>query len=234
LARGTAKLDLNQEEGRMKLRLAVLIVGLLSVTGALRAQSYGQYYKWEITPFVGGEVGGSYPVGNSSATQADVDKVRVHNSMSFGTFIDRSFTENFQFEFMWNANRTQTAEHDTISGQFTNAYNTDIDQFHFGALYMFRSSDKKLRPYAAAGLGFSHFENSGMNANNTAFSYGVGGGVKYYATNHIGFRGDARFVPTYENSSPQQFCDQFGNCFTANQRNFLNRANFTGGLIIRF
>jgi hypothetical protein len=234
LARGTAKLDLNQEEGRMKLRLAVLIVGLLSVTGALRAQSYGQYYKWEITPFVGGEVGGSYPVGNSSATQADVDKVRVNNSMSFGTFIDRSFTENFQFEFMWNANRTQTAEHDTISGQFTNAYNTDIDQFHFGALYMFRSSDKKLRPYAAAGLGFSHFENSGMNANNTAFSYGVGGGVKYYATNHIGFRGDARFVPTYENSSPQQFCDQFGNCFTANQRNFLNRANFTGGLIIRF
>jgi outer membrane protein W len=218
----------------MKLRLAVLIVGLLSVTGAIRAQSYGQYYKWEITPFIGGEVGGSYPVANSSATQADVDKVRVNNSMSFGTFIDRSFTENFQFEFMWNANRTQTAEHDTISGQFTNAYNTDIDQFHFGALYMFRSSDKKLRPYAAAGLGFSHFENSGANANNTAFSYGVGGGVKYYMTNHIGFRGDARFVPTYENSSPQQFCDQFGNCFTANQRNFLNRANFTGGLIIRF
>jgi len=47
-------------------------------------------------------------------------------------------------------------------------------------------------------------------------------------------RADARFVPTYENSSPQQFCDQFGNCYTANQRNFLNRGNFTGGLIIRF
>ena len=86
----------------------------------------------------------------------------------------------------------------TISGQYTNAYNTDIDQFHFGALYMFRSSDKKLRPYAAAGLGFTHFENSGMNANNTAFSYGVGGGVKYYMSKHIGFRGDARFVPTYD------------------------------------
>jgi len=216
----------------MRLRLAVLMVGLFCFTGVLRAQSYGQYYKWEITPFFGREIGGSYPVNLS--TQASIDKVRVNDSMSFGTFIDRSFTENFQFEFMWNANRTQTAEHDTISGQYTNAYNTDIDQFHFGALYMFRSSDKKLRPYAAAGLGFTHFENSGMNANNTAFSYGVGGGVKYYMSKHIGFRGDARFVPTYENSSPQEFCDQFGNCYTANQRNFLNRANFTGGLIIRF
>ena len=216
----------------MRIRLAVLVVGLFCCSGVLRAQSYGQYYKWEIDPFIGFEVGGSYPV--NSSTQTAVDKVRVNNSLSFGTFIDRSFTENFQFEFMWNANRTQTAEHDTISNQYMNAYNTDMDQFHFGALYMFRSSDKKLRPYAAAGLGFTHFENSGMNANNTAFSYGVGGGVKYYMSNHIGFRGDARFVPTYENSSPQQFCDQFGNCYTANQRNFLNRANFTGGLIIRF
>lgn len=216
----------------MRFRLAVLIVGLFGLTGVLHAQSYGQYYKWEIDPFIGYEAGGSYPVSNAS--QSAVDKVRVNNSMSFGTFIDRSFTENFQFEFMWNANRTQTAEHDTISNQYTNAYNTDIDQFHFGALYMFRSPDKKLRPYAAAGLGFTHFENSGLNANNTAFSYGVGGGVKYYMSNHIGFRGDARFVPTYENSAPQQFCDQFGNCYTANQRNFLNRGNFTGGLIIRF
>src|ERR1700733_7183696 len=213
----------------MRFRLAFLVLGLFVSVGAAQAQSYGQYYKWEITPFIGGEVGGSYPV--NSTTQTAVDKVRVNNSLSFGTFIDRSFTENFQFEFMWNANRTQTAEHDTISGQYTNAYNTDIDQFHFGALYMFRSPEKKLRPYAAAGLGFTHFENSGMNANNTAFSYGVGGGVKYYMSKHIGFRGDARFVPTYENSSPQQFCDQFGNCFTANQRNFLNRGNFTGGLI---
>jgi outer membrane protein W len=216
----------------MRFRLAFLVLGFLIFAGAAQAQSYGQYYKWEITPFIGDEIGGSYPVNSSNQTA--VDKVRVNNSLSFGTFIDRSFTENFQFEFMWNANRTQTAEHDTISGQYTNAYNTDIDQLHFGALYMFRSADKKLRPYAAAGLGFTRFENSGMNANNIAFSYGVGGGVKYYAMKHLGLRADARFVPTYENSSPQQFCDQFGNCYTANQRNFLNRGNFTGGLIIRF
>jgi opacity protein-like surface antigen len=220
----------------MRFRLAVLVLGLFSSAAALHAQGYGQYYqyyKWEITPFIGFENSASYPVENSDVSSA-VDKIRVNNSLSFGAFIDRSFTENFQFEFMWNRNMTQFAEHDTISGQYINAYNSDIDQFHFGALYMFRSSEKKLRPYAAAGLGFTHFENSGVNANYNAFSYGVGGGVKYYATKHIGFRGDARFVPTYENSAPTEFCDSFGDCYTANQRNFLNRGNFTGGIIVRF
>ena len=100
----------------MRFRLVFLVLGLFVSTGAAQAQTYGQYYKWEIDPFIGYEVGGSYPV--NSSTQTAVDKVRVNNSMSFGTFIDRSFTENFQFEFMWNANRTQTAEHDTISGQY--------------------------------------------------------------------------------------------------------------------
>ena len=216
----------------MRLRLGVLVIGLAAFAATANAQSYsyGQYYKWEITPFIGYEAGGSYPVTNSSA----VDKARANNSMSFGTFIDRSFTENFQFEFMWNRNMTQIAEHDVISSQYINAYNSIIDQFHFGVLYMFRSPDKKLRPYAAAGLGLTHFENSGENANFNAFSYGVGGGVKYYLTNHIGFRGDARFVPTYENSAPTEFCDAFGDCFTANQRNFLNRGNFVGGVIFKF
>lgn len=217
----------------MKLRLAVLVIGLFSFGGALHAQSYGGYgpsYKWEITPFVGFENGGSYPVQNTSS----VDKFRVNNSLSFGTFIDRGLTDNFQFEFMWNSNRTQVAEHDVISGQYINAYNSNIDQFHFGILYMFRSSEKKLRPYVAAGLGLSHFDNSGENPNYFGFSYGVGGGVKYYLTNHLGVRADARFVPTYENSSPAQECDSFGDCFNVNQRNFLNRGNFTGGVIIRF
>ena len=81
----------------MRFRLAVLMVGLFCFTGVLRAQSYGQYYKWEIDPFIGREIGGSYPVNLS--TQASIDKVRVNDSMSFDV-IDRSFTENFQFEFM--------------------------------------------------------------------------------------------------------------------------------------
>ena len=217
----------------MRFRLGVLVLGVMAFTAGAHAQSSSsgsQYYKWELTPFVGFETGGSFPVQSSPT----VDRLRANSSLSFGTFIDRSLTENFQFEFMWNSNRTKFAEHDIIGNEYINAYNSDIDQLHFGILYMFRNSEKKLRPYAAAGLGFTHFDNSGMNANDNAFSYGVGGGVKYYALKHLGFRADLRYVPTYENSSPQQFCDSFGNCFTANQRNFLNRGNFTGGVIIRF
>jgi len=216
----------------MRLRLGVLVLGLTVFAATAHAQNYGygQYYKWEITPFIGYEVGGSYPVQNSDA----VDRARANDSKSFGVFVGRSFWEDFQFEAMWNRNDTQIDEREVITNQYLKAYNTNIDQFHFGILYMFRDSQKKLRPYAAAGLGFSHFENGGDNANFTGFSYGIGGGVKYYMFKHVGIRGDARFVPTYENSAPSEFCDQFGDCFEANQRNFLNRGNFTAGLILRF
>ncbi|MGA8072173.1 MAG: hypothetical protein WB995_01780, partial [Candidatus Acidiferrales bacterium] len=97
----------------MRFRLGFLVAGLLVFAGAARAQSYsygGQYYKWELSPFAGFETGGSFPVQNSST----VDRLRANKSLSFGTFIDRSLTENFQFEFMWNSNRTQFAEHDII------------------------------------------------------------------------------------------------------------------------
>jgi hypothetical protein len=216
----------------MRLRLGVLVLGLavFAVTAHAQNYGYGTYYKWEITPFIGYEAGGSYPVQGSSA----VDRARANDSMSYGVFVDRSFWEDFQFEFMYNRNDTKIAEHDVILNQYLNAYNTDINQFQFGISYMFRGSDKKLRPYVGGGLGFTHFGNSGTNSNFTAFSYGIGGGVKYYLTHHFGVRGDARFVPTYENSAPEEFCDQFGDCFEANHRNFLNRGNFTAGLIVRF
>jgi opacity protein-like surface antigen len=91
-----------------------------------------------------------------------------------------------------------------------------------------------LRPYVAGGLGFTHDSNSGGNPSDTEFSYSIGGGVKYYFTRHFGFRGDLRYMPTYANSSPQTYCDPFGNCYVANQRNYISRGNFVAGLIIHF
>ena len=210
----------------MKLRIALVALALGLSAQVLPAQSE----KWEVAPFVGFETSGSYPIQNS----ATVDSFRADQGLTFGTFVDYAWTDSFQFEGMWNRNQTSFSEHNTASGLYTTAFNSDIDQFHLGILYMFRGSEQKLRPYAAAGLGFTHDSNSNSNPSDTEFSYGVGGGVKYYMNKRLGFRGDLRYVPTYANSSPTTYCDQFSNCFSANQRNYLNRVNFTAGIIIRF
>jgi len=210
----------------MKFRFGMIVLAFATFTPVLHAQTD----HWEVSPFVGFETSGSYPVTNS----ATIDSVRVDSGISFGTFVDYNFTESFQFEGMWNRNMTNFAEHNAASGLYTTAYSSNVDQFSFGIAYSFRSPEQKLRPYVAAGLGFTHDSNSGGNPNDTEFSYSVGGGVKYYFSRHFGFRGDLRYMPTYANSSPGEYCDPFGNCFLANQRNYISRGNFVGGLIIRF
>jgi outer membrane protein with beta-barrel domain len=212
----------------MRFRYAGLVLALALFTPVVHAQS--GFGKWEVTPFVGWETSGNFPVSNS----ATVDSFRVDQGVSFGTFVDWSLTDSFQVEGMWNHNISSFDEHNTATGIYTNAYNSNIDQVNFGLAWSFRNPEQKLRPYIAGGLGFTHDSNSGGNPNDTEFSYSIGGGVKYYFTRHFGFRGDLRYMPTYANSSPQTYCDPFGNCFVANQRNYISRGNFVAGLIIHF
>jgi hypothetical protein len=114
------------------------------------------------------------------------------------------------------------------------AYDSSLDQFQFGALYMFLGDEHKTRPYIAGSLGFTHEFNSGGNPTRLDFCYGVGGGVKYTLTKYLSFRGDARYMPTYANSGLQPFCDQFGNCFLAKVSHYQHRGNFLAGLAFHF
>lgn len=212
----------------MKLRKIWLIVPALFLVAAIstRAQQ-----RWEITPFVGWESSGSYPLANSSS---NIDQLRINSSVSFGGFIDYSLTENFQPEFIWARNNTSYSALDSLTNQYFNAFHTDNDQFQFGGIYMFRSSEVKLRPYVGIGLGFTHESNNNGNPNRTAFAWNVGGGVKYYVSKHIGLRGDVRYLPTLGSTTQGEYCDPFFGCYTANVHNYLHRANLVGGVIFKF
>ena len=220
----------------MKIRTMWLVAVAVFLLAAISTNAQG---KFEVTPFVGYETGGNYPVNISSTTEL-VSTLRVEPSLAFGAFLDYNLSENFQPEFMWNRNSTSYSAQDATTLLYHKAYNSNIDQFQFGGLFMFRGSEYKLRPYAAASLGFTHDSNSalsgstGITSNRTAFSFSLGGGVKYSISRHIGFRGDIRYLPTYGSSSTETYCDPFYGCYPANVRNYLNRASFLGGIIFKF
>jgi Outer membrane protein beta-barrel domain len=198
----------------------------LLAAGAARAQD-----KFEITPFAGWESSGSYPVNSNTGT---VNNLRLNSSPAYGVFLDYGLTEHFQPEFMWDHNNTSYSAHDILTNSYFNAYHSDVDQFQFGGIYMFRSSEVKLRPYVGASLGFTHEGNNNGASDRTAFAFGLGGGVKYYATRHIGLRGDIRYLPTFGSTSTQIYCDPFFGCYQANVHNYLNRANLVGGMVFKF
>jgi hypothetical protein len=212
----------------MKIRKTWFVIAALVPFAAISAHAQG---KFEVTPFVGYETSGSYPITSQTG---EIDQLRLNGSFAFGTFVDYSLTENFQPEFMWDHNNTSYSAHDILTNSYFNAFHSDVDQFQFGGIYMFRSSEVKLRPYAGVSVGFTHEGNNNGNSDRTAFSWSVGGGVKYYATRHIGLRADLRYLPTYGSSSTQVYCDPFFGCYNANVHNYLDRGNFVGGIIFKF
>jgi hypothetical protein len=203
----------------------------------LAAISVNAQQRFELTPFVGYETTASYPVGvftSSGGSTIPVDRLRVNDSAAFGTFLGYNLTENSQLEFMWNRNNTSYSAHDILTNSYFDAYHSDIDQYQFGTLYMFRNSEVKLRPYVAGSVGFTHDSNSNGTPNRTEFSYSLGGGVKYYLSRHLGLRGDIRYLPTYGSSSNATYCDPFFGCYTTKVSHYLNRANFVGGIVFKF
>jgi len=212
----------------MKMRTMWFTGAALFLLAAISTHAQG---RWELTPFVGYETSGSYPVTTTTST---VDQLRLNGSPAYGAFVDYSLTENFQPEFIWNHNNSSYSAHDILTNSYFNAYHSDVDQFQFGGLYMFRSSEAKLRPYGAASVGFTHESNSNGNSDRTVFGWSIGGGVKYELARHIGLRGDIRYMPTYCSSSVGTYCDPFFGCYPATVHNYLNRADMVGGIIFKF
>lgn len=217
----------------MKIRMTWFAVATFSLFAANSARAQDRF---EITPFVGYETSASYPIFLTSGPVGSdpVDRLRVNDSIAFGGFLDYSLTENFQPEFMWNRNNTSYSAHDIVTDSYVSAYHSVIDQYQFGGLFMFRSSEEKIRPYVAASVGFTHDSNGNSTPDRTEFSYSLGGGVKYYLSRHIGLRGDLRYLPTYGNSANGQYCGSFGGCYYGNVYHYLNRGSFTGGIVFKF
>jgi outer membrane protein with beta-barrel domain len=218
----------------MKLHTACLVGIAFFLFAAI---STNAQQKFELTPFVGYETSGSYPVNVFATTggaPVPIDRLRVNGATAFGAFFDYGLTENFQPEFMWNRNNTSYSAHDVLTNSYFSAFHSDVDQFQFGGLYMFRNSEYNLRPYFAASVGFTHDTNNNGNPDRTAFSWSIGGGVKYGLGRHFGVRADARFLPTYGSSSQATYCDPFFGCYPTTVHNFANRGSFTAGLIFKF
>ena len=218
----------------MRVGRMCLFGALVCLVGSAPASSqYGgsRLEKWEFTPFAGYETSGSYPLSSSMVT---VNDLRMNGAASFGTFIGYSITSNSQFEFLWDRNLTSYSVQQTPGAPYRKAYDSSVDQYQFGALYMFRGDENKLRPYVAGGVGFTHEFNSAGNPTRLDFSYGIGGGTKYTLTRHLSFRGDARYMPTYANSALATYCDPYYGCYTAKVSQYQHRGNFLAGLAIRF
>ena len=177
-------------------RNTLLAVFALAVAAA---PAFGEG-NWEVQPFVGYKFGGNIPVGDNDF---DFTKIKIDPSVNVGVTAGYNFTEGLGLEFMWNRQPTKAVGILAAGGEDSEKVSVNLDQFMGNFLIHFRDSEEKLRPFIL--LGFGATRGSGEGSSRTQFSFGVGGGIKYFFTENMGLRLQARYAPTYLYSEPAAF-----------------------------
>jgi hypothetical protein len=216
---------------RKTLLCSVFVVVFLSsflIVPSARAQ-----HEIEITPFAGYKFGGQIdiPTGTSSA----VDYLPIKSSYDYGLDAAYSIWPNFQAEFMWDHQPTNINEHFPANDSQTFLTSSDIDMFQFDVVYNLKPPDARLKPFIAAGLGFTHWRpSSALPVPSNTFSYNIGGGVKYFFSPHVGLRLDVRWLPSRTTQQLGEACDFYGFCGPTPVSAHAEQGAVNGGIIFRF
>lgn len=184
---------------------------------------------FEITPYIGYMFDASIDVTNTGYSALQVDA-----GTDFGFSAGGYVGENVSIEFMWNRVNSSVSVKSTEQELF----NMNTDQYNGNFLYNWGGSESKARPYALIGIGATHFNPHADNldlSGITKFNMGFGGGVKTYFSKNFGLRFEARYTPTYLNTTDEGFwCDPFFGCYAVSDTNWLNQFDVTVGTIFRF
>jgi len=206
---------------------------LLTLTAVLFAGSALGQGRFEIQPFVGYKFGGTVPVYSEVGEDLNIDKVQFKSGVAYGLTVGADLSEMVGLEFLWNRQESQAVGKLKGGGEYAERIDANIDQYHGNFLFHFMDRDESLRPYFLVGIGASRA--SGADNSITKFSWGLGGGLKYFFTENMGVRLQVRYAPTYLYSTAGGvWCNWWGFCWVMPNDHFLNQGDATAGWTFRF
>ena len=208
--------------------MKVLGLGALILLCGSSALAQGRF---EIQPFVGYKWGGTLDLAPNTASVA---RAEFASDIAYGVTATFNATPHFGLEFLWNHQPT------TVSGQLGNGatfptqVDAHLDQYHGNIVVTLTDEDSNFKPFFLVGFGATSIGADNRNGA-TKFSFGLGAGVKYFFSEHIGVRTQIRYAPTYVYSTyGGTYCDWWGFCWTIPDDHYLNQGDVTGGLVFRF
>ena len=165
------------------------------------------------------------------------------NPKSAGSYnIQASFfmTEQAQFGFNFGQ-QFSTLELKSRIGTKHDATDMKVNNYHGTFTYNMGYGDSQIRPFIFGGLGATNYSPDDIMGrsvdSNTRFSTTWGGGVKIYATDHVGFNFTARWTPTYINSTDAGlWCSPYwpGGCWVLQDANYSNQFDLSAGVNLKF
>ena len=172
-------------------RMAFLLI-MLSRTLSAQQQPAEQSLRFDVTPFIGYRTSMSFSVEpHVSGTNPSVV---VDAGPSFGASFGVRLQEDGLAEVRW-ARQDSYLQSEGISPPFPRQH-VILDQFHadFSREYTLDELRPWAKPFVLLSVGATHISNR-SDLNFTRFSFGIGGGMRFYATRHIGFKVQAEWLP---------------------------------------
>lgn len=190
---------------RARMQIASLATALLLLPAALTAQQTTETNRiqFELTPLLGYRTTVSFPI--QPAVQGSNSKVVFDSDPSYGFAAGMRFHEDDVIEFRW-ARQDSSAHLEDVTS-ISSRQRITIDQYHgdFTHEYILDQWPKWARPYVIGSVGATHVAGS-ADTNFTRFSFGLGGGVKFLAGQHLGFRFQGEWLPIVLNPHAAVFC----------------------------
>jgi hypothetical protein len=214
-----------QEKLRTRLLIATTLTALV---GPGTAVSGEEGYRFELTPYLGYRLGGTF------AGQDSESEFELEDSAAQGLMLSGRVQENTQWEVLLGRQGTDV---DT-QGVFVDdpALDIDVDYVHLGGTYLFEGAN--VRPFIAFTLGVTRFDPApGEYGSESFFSASFGGGWQLNATQRLGIRLEARVFTTFVDNDSDIFCQSDaagGACLILTEADTLTQLEARAGLVFRF
>ena len=169
---------------------------LIAVVPSPRAQEQPEQkpLHFDLTPFIGYRTSISFPINpHISGTNP---AVILDANPSYGVSFGFRLHEDDVIEMRWS--RQDSYVHAENINPQPPRQRVLLDQFHgdFSHEYSLEELPKWTKPFVMAGVGGTHLS-GGSDINFTRFSFGIGGGIRVYASRHLGFKVQAEWVPVF-------------------------------------
>jgi hypothetical protein len=174
--------------------IAMPLLIVLSPALSAQQQPEPKPLRFDLTPFIGYRTSISFPI-EPHVTGMN-PRVVLDASPSYGVSLGVRLNEDDLIEVRWARQDSYVHSMD-ITPQLPRQ-RVILDQFHGDFSHEYRVEDwaSWARPFVMASVGATNAASS-ASTNFTRFSFGLGGGVRFYASRHLGFKIQAEWLPIF-------------------------------------
>jgi hypothetical protein len=177
---------------------------VIALSNAVNAQEPNEKpLHFDFSPFIGYRTSMSFLI--EPHVSGTTPSIVLGASSSFGASFGVRLQEDGLVEVRW-ARQDSHFQSDGISPPLPRQH-VLLDQFHgdFSREYTVDEWRPWAKPYALLSVGLTH--TSGRpDLNFTRFSFGIGGGIRFYPSRHIGFKIQAEWLPVLVDPQVSVIC----------------------------